>query len=234
MVRLYLHSNRLARLERGTFIGLNNLKSLHLHSNPIQDICITAFKGLLESLARLSLAFTSLTSLSSRMFEYLPGLKLIDLYRTPLHCDCSLQWLSRVHHNFSIFISSHAICASPSEHINKPATDLSIYRDCTQDLSYQCFNRSISYPSGSSCRDTLDTYCRVFSRGGARGNCPPSKLFCPPPLIITLLFPNSSVSASTCPPPPYTCNLSICPPFQTILEKSLVILLCASAGRGSV
>ena len=165
LVHLYLYSNRLVQVECGSFTGLNNLKLLHLNSNPIQNICLTAFKGL-ESLNRLYLQSTSLTSLSSRMFEYLPSLKYIHLSSTPLHCDCSLQWLSSVRHNFGLFISSNAICASPLEHINKPATDLSIYRDCTQDLSYQCFNRSISCPSGTSCQDTLDTYSCVCQQEG--------------------------------------------------------------------
>ena len=164
LVRLYSHSNKLSQLECGTFTGMNNLKFLDLNYNPIENICFTAFKGL-ESLARLYLSSTSLTSLSSRMFEYLPSLEYIYLTSTPLHCDCCLQWLSRVHHNFSL-VSIRAVCASPLEHINKPATDVSIYRDCTQDLSNQCFNRSISCPSGTSCQDTLDTYSCVCQQEG--------------------------------------------------------------------
>ena len=161
---LLLYSNRIAQLECGAFTGLSNLEILYLISNPIQNICFTAFKGL-ESLAGLYLRYTSLTSLSSRMFEYLYSLKSIYLSDTPLHCDCSLHWLSRVQHNFGLYI--YASCASPSEHINKAATDLSIYNyNCTQDLSYQCFNRSISCPSGTSCQDTLDTYLCVCQQEG--------------------------------------------------------------------
>ena len=162
--KLRLKRCELVLLECGLFTGLSNLKYLWLDNNPIQDICFTALQGL-ASLTELSLESTPLTSLSSRMFEYLPSLKTIDLTDTPLHCDCSLQWLSRVHHNFSLTIDN-ARCASPSEHINKRATDLPIYRDCTQDLSYQCFNRSISCPSGTSCQDTLDTYSCVCQQEG--------------------------------------------------------------------
>ena len=162
---LLLYSNRIAQLECGAFTGLNNLEILYLISNPIQNICFTAFKGL-ESLAGLNLGATSLTSLSSRMFEYLHSLRYIYLSDTPLHCDCNLQWLSRVQHNFGL-VSIRAVCASPSEHINKAATNLSTYNyNCTQDLSYQCFNRSISCPSGTSCQDTLDTYLCVCQQEG--------------------------------------------------------------------
>ena len=168
LVYLHLYGNRIAQLDCGAFTGLNNLKYLYLSSNPIQNICFTAFKGL-ESLAGLYLQSTSLTSISSRMFEYLPSLEYIDLYRTPLHCNCSLQWLSRVQHNFGLFgllAMRNARCSSPSEHNSKLASDLSIYKECTRDLSYQCFNRSISCPSGTSCRDTLDTYICVCQQVG--------------------------------------------------------------------
>ena len=111
LVKLYLNTNRIAQLECGAFTGLNNLEYIHLYSNPIQNICFTAFEGL-ESLTGLNLVSTSLTSLSSRMFEYLHSLKNIRLSSTPLHCDCSLQWLSRVHHNFGL-ISYSARCSSP-------------------------------------------------------------------------------------------------------------------------
>ena len=92
---LLLYSNRIAQLECGAFTGLSNLKYLYLSSNPIQNICFTAFKGL-ESLAGLNLRSASLTYISSRMFEYLLSLRYIEIYGTPLHCNCSLQWLSRV------------------------------------------------------------------------------------------------------------------------------------------
>ena len=164
LTRLDLNDNLITRIQCGAFTGLNNLKYLYLSSNPIQNICLTAFKGL-ESLVGLYLRYTSLTSPSSRMFEYLPSLEYIEIYGTLLHCDCCLLWLSRVHHNFDLYID-YARCASPSQHIRKRATDLSIYRYCTQDLSYQCFNRSISCPSGTSCQDTLDTYLCVCQQEG--------------------------------------------------------------------
>ena len=159
-----LYNNSLIQLESEVFKGLSNLEILSLNSNHIQDTSLTAFKGL-ESLKELSLYSNSLTSLSSRMFEYLPSLVYISLYDTPLHCDCCLQWISKVHHSFNLYLSS-AVCVSPSEHRDKLATDPSIYTECIQDLSYQCFNRSVSCPTGSYCQDTLDTYTCVCEQEG--------------------------------------------------------------------
>ena len=211
LVNLHLHSNRLVQLECGTFTGINNLKYLDLGSNPIQNICFTAFKGL-ESLTGLYLQSTSLTSLSSRMFEYLYSLRYIWLSSTPLHCDCSLQWLSRVQHNFSLTLDN-ARCSSPSEHINKLATDLSIYRECTRDLSYQCFNRSISCPSGTSCQDTLDTYSCVCQQEGdlfvrSLNKCVSSEEMSSALLRLGGTTPKSATCpTSTC----ATCPITTCP-----------------------
>ena len=164
LVHLNLYENSLIQLESEVFKGLSNLETLSLESNPIQDISLTAFKGL-KSLRKLFFEHTSLTSLSSRMFEYLPSLVDIVLYDAPLHCDCCLQWISKVHHSFNLYLSS-AVCVSPSEHRDKLATDPSIYTECIQDLSYQCFNRSVSCPTGSYCQDTLDTYTCVCEQEG--------------------------------------------------------------------
>ena len=164
LVHLNLFDNSLIQLESEVFKGLSNLETLSLESNPTQNISLTAFKGL-KSLRKLFFEHTSLTSLSSRMFEYLPSLVYIVLYDTPLHCDCSLQWIPKVHHSFNLRLSS-AYCVSPPEHRDKLATDPSIYTECIQDLSYQCFNRSVSCPTGSYCQDTLDTYTCVCEQEG--------------------------------------------------------------------
>ena len=237
---LLLHSNRIAQLECGAFTGLSNLLLLHLYSNPIQNICFTAFKGL-ESLAGLNLDSTSLTFLSSRMFEYLHSLKYIYLYGTPLHCDCSLQWLSRVHHNFSLYI--YASCASPSELINKLATDLSIYRNCTLDLSYQCFNRSISCPSGTSCQDTLDTYLCVCQQEGdlfvrSLNRCVSSEEISSGLLRLGATTPTSATSptatspTATCPSCPTstcaTCPTATCPTCPTSTCATCPTATCAT------
>ena len=159
MVTLYLKKNELTYMGSDSFTGLNSLKLLSLSINPIQRISISAFKGL-QSLTRVSLSSVSLAYLSSRVFEHLSSLKYMELFRIPLHCDCSLQWVSRVHNNFSLSLSS-AMCASPSEYSGRAATDPSLYAECQQELSYQCFNRSTSCSSGSFCQDTLDTYTCV-------------------------------------------------------------------------
>ena len=129
--------------------------SLRLNSNQLRELSATAFKGL-DSLFQLDLGYNSISRLSSRTFEYLNRLRYISLYRLPLHCDCSLQWMSKV--SITLYNSR---CATPPQHSGKEATDASIYVNCTQELSYQCFNRSVRCPTGSYCQDTLYSYTCV-------------------------------------------------------------------------
>ena len=151
---LHLWYNLISRLEAKCFKGLIRLKHLDLGLNQLRELNAITFKGL-KSLTRIDLYYNLIPHLSSRIFESLPKLNIIYLIDLPLHCDCSLQWMSIV--NLDIRGSS---CAIP-QHIRKPATDPSIYADCTQELSYQCFNRSNSCHTGSYCQDTLDSYTCV-------------------------------------------------------------------------
>ena len=148
---LNLNYNKISRFEKG-FFSESKLIWLHLFSNQIRELNVTTFKGL-EYLTGISLGHNPISHLSSRAFEYLPNLNVIHLYGLPLHCDCSLQWLSIVNLNIK-----YSQCATPLQHSGKRAIDPSIYVNCIQELSYQCFNRSNSCPTGSYCHDTIDSY----------------------------------------------------------------------------
>ena len=148
-------TNKISRLENESFKGLDRLIDIYLGRNQLRKLNATAFKGL-ESLTYIGLASNRISHLSSRIFESLPNLNRIYLSNSPLHCDCGLKWMSIV--NLDI---SNSRCATPPQHSGKPATDSSIYVNCAQELSYQCFNRSNSCPTGSYCQDTLDSYTCV-------------------------------------------------------------------------
>ena len=152
---LDLNYNEITRLENKCLKGLERVIDLHLQSNQLIELNATTFKGL-ESLTYIGLENNYISHLSSRIFESLPKLFYIKLYSLPLHCDCGLKWMSIV--DLKIIYS---LCATPLQHSSKPATDPSIYVNCTQELSYQCFNRSNSCPTGSYCQDTFDSYTCV-------------------------------------------------------------------------
>ena len=151
-----MSNNKISRLENNCFKGLDRLNYLDLGINQLRELNATTFKGL-KSLTIISLHTNNhIIHLSSRIFENLPNLNQIYLINLPLHCDCSLQWMSLVSLNLE---SSR--CSTPPQHSGKRATDPYIYVNCTQELSYQCFDRSNSCPTGSCCQDTLDSYTCV-------------------------------------------------------------------------
>ena len=152
---LNLNFNKIASFEKDCFKTLRKLGQLHLHSNQLKELSTTAFRGL-DSVNRIDLGRNSISHLSSRTFEYLKHLRYLHLYNLPLRCDCGLQWMSIT--GLTIYNSR---CSTPPQHSNKYTTDPSIYVNCTQELSYQCFNRSNSCPTGSYCQDTLDRYTCV-------------------------------------------------------------------------
>ena len=155
LTRLYLSYNKISRLENKCFKGLDKMKNLYLVSNQLTELNSTTFKGL-KSLTYINLNYNHIPHLTSRIFESLPKLNRIYLINLPLHCECNLQWMSIV--NLNIYGS---LCSTPPQHSGKRATDPSIYANCTQELSYQCFDRSNSCPTGSCCQDTLDSYTCV-------------------------------------------------------------------------
>ena len=155
LTRLYLGNNKISRLENECFKGLDRIKNLYLDSNQLTELNSTTFKGL-KSLTNINLNHNHIPHISSRIFESLPNLNVIYLNGVPLHCDCSLQWMSIV--NLNIY---NSLCSTPPQHSGKRATYPSIYVNCTQELSYQCFDRSNSCPTGSYCQDTFNSYTCV-------------------------------------------------------------------------
>ena len=133
-----------------------NLKTLYLDYNQITHIPENTFRDT-PLLTTISLAGNNITKLSSRMFEHLYHISYIWSYENPLHCDCSLKWMYKVSQEYGIWFFD-PLCATPPQHEGKSALDSSLYTNCSEELSYQCFNRTISCPVDSYCQDTRDSY----------------------------------------------------------------------------
>ena len=134
-----------------------SVKSLDLNSNEITRVAEDAFRDI-PMLSRISLSSNDITRLSSRTFEHLRQITSIYLFYNPLHCDCSLKWLDSASHEHGINMPYDPRCSTPVQHEGLPALKSSLYTNCTEDLSYDCFNRTISCPVGSYCQDTRDSY----------------------------------------------------------------------------
>ena len=118
-------------------------------------------------LTRVYIYSNPITTLSSRVFEHLTGIRSIYLSNNRFHCDCNLQWLSVVKQEYGIYLYSPS-CYTPTEYRGRVATDPALYTNCTRDLSHDCFNRSVECPRGSFCEDTIDSHlCACEGEGVA-------------------------------------------------------------------
>ena len=132
------------------------LKTLYLHYNRITRVPEDTFRDT-PLLSRISLQGNNIAKLSRRTFEHLYHIREIWSNYNPLHCDCSLKWMYNVSQEYDIQISDPQ-CATPPKHEGKSALNSSLYTNCSEEQSYQCFDRTISCPVGSYCQDTRDSY----------------------------------------------------------------------------
>ena len=164
MKNLWLHSNRISVINRSNFTHLGSLNVLILNINQITSIPPDTFKDM-PLLTHMYLEHNPITTLSSRVFEHLTGIRYIYLRNNRFHCDCTLQWMSVVSQEYGIYFYS-PICQTPTEYRGRVPTDPVLYTNCTRDLSYDCFNRSVECPKGSFCEDTIDSHLCVCEGEG--------------------------------------------------------------------
>ena len=132
------------------------LKIIYLNQNQITHVPEDTFRDT-PMLSYISLFTNNIMKLSSRTFEHLNHIRKIHIYQNPLHCDCSLKWMYNVSQEYGIQFQN-PLCATPPQHEGISALNSSLYTNCDEELSYQCFNRTISCPVGSYCQDTRDSY----------------------------------------------------------------------------
>ena len=133
-----------------------NLKDLYLDYNQITHVPEDVFRDT-PLLTNIRLNSNDITRLSSRTFEHLDQIKYIYIHNNPLLCDCGLRWLYNVSQEYGIQLQDPR-CATPPQHEGISALNSSLYTNCSEEQSYQCFDRTISCPVGSYCQDTRDSY----------------------------------------------------------------------------
>ncbi|KAI6656900.1 Fibrillin-1-like [Oopsacas minuta] len=185
---LKLSDNKITHLRKFSFQGshLPVLLYLWLSGNDISIVDDLAFDNLalnqlyldsnphfpLESLVNIS-SLQSL-SLANNGYDYFsPDLiynldfHSFNLANNPFNCSCALQWANIA----QIFITfNDALCTLPSQFNGLPITDPAPYANCTQSLSYQCFNHSILCMGSSQCINTpTSAYCSCVHVGDNYG-----------------------------------------------------------------
>ena len=179
---LYLGYNELAYIEDGAFRDLSSLKQLYLHNNQLQIVSDNAFEGLTDltwlylsnnpespltallqakSVIRLSLRYNGYHTLEPYVFQQMNSLVYLYL-NDPFVCDCDLRWTSLVE-QYGLYIR-YGVC---DNHFSRSITSITLYTNCSQTESFQCFNKSITCPDNQVCHNTEDSYFCGCPRGYA-------------------------------------------------------------------
>ncbi|XP_054548247.1 probable oxidoreductase PXDNL isoform X2 [Talpa occidentalis] len=92
LLYLYLHKNEICSLDKQTFRGLISLEQLYIHFNQLETLEQETFGDLLK-LERLFLHNNKLSKIPPGSFSHLDSLKRLRLDSNALVCDCDLIWL---------------------------------------------------------------------------------------------------------------------------------------------
>nr|XP_020019957.1 slit homolog 3 protein [Castor canadensis] len=158
-----LSNNSISVLTNYTFSNMSHLSTLILSYNRLRCIPIHAFNGL-PSLRVLTLHGNDISSVPEGSFNDLTSLSHLALGTNPLHCDCSLRWLSEwVKAGYKE--PGIARCSSPESMADrlllttpthkfqcKGPVDINIAAKCNACLSSPCKN------NGTCTQDPVDPY----------------------------------------------------------------------------
>ncbi|ERE69489.1 putative slit protein [Cricetulus griseus] len=158
-----LSNNSISMLTNYTFSNMSHLSTLILSYNRLRCIPVHAFNGL-RSLRVLTLHGNDISSVPEGSFNDLTSLSHLALGTNPLHCDCSLRWLSEwVKAGYKE--PGIARCSSPESMADrlllttpthrfqcKGPVDINIVAKCNACLSSPCKN------NGTCSQDPVEQY----------------------------------------------------------------------------
>ena len=164
---LYLNDNNLSNVSENLLKGLDQLSVLDVSGNllfPLSNLCYV------RSMRYLYLRNNEYQTLDVSTFEQMKDLAVIDVENNPFICDCKLHWTS-VLSQYGIPVNDGK-CSQPPEFNQTDITDPTIYTNCSQTTTYQCFNKSVSCPNDTICRNIDDSYiCGCPIGYSSNGSC---------------------------------------------------------------
>ncbi|XDB61699.1 hypothetical protein AB1E18_015057 [Capra hircus] len=176
VTELDLSNNSIGMLTNYTFSNMSHLSTLILSYNRLRCIPVHSFNGL-RSLRVLTLHGNDISSVPEGSFNDLTSLSHLALGTNPLHCDCSLRWLSEwVKAGYKE--PGIARCSSPEPMADrlllttpthrfqcKGPVDINIVAKCDPCLSSPCKN------NGSCSQDPVERHRCACPHGYQGRDC---------------------------------------------------------------
>lgn len=158
-----LSNNSISTLTNHTFSNMSHLSTLILSYNRLRCIPVHAFNGL-RSLRVLTLHGNDISSVPEGSFNDLTSLSHLALGTNPLHCDCSLRWLSEwikagykepgiARCSSPESMADRLLLTTPTHRFQcKGPVDINIVAKCNACLSSPCKN------NGTCSQDPVEQY----------------------------------------------------------------------------
>ena len=159
--RLHLHDNNIQIVSDNVFEGLTDLTYLGLNNNP--GFPLTALIQA-KSVIFLYLSYNGYHTLEPYVFQQMNSLTILHL-SDPFVCDCDLRWTSLVG-QYGLTIQSSG-CSESSDHFSRSITITTLYTNCSQTESFQCFDKSIICPENQVCHNNENSHFCGCPRGYA-------------------------------------------------------------------
>ena len=168
---LYLDNTELSNISNNIFEGLSRLTYLSVSQNPGFPISVLLQT---RNLVRIDLNYNEYQTLDPYVFQQMKQLTDLGL-SDPFLCDCNLQWISVIKQfGISIGAGQSPFCFQPFKFQQTHIYDTSVYSNCSQSHTYQCFDKSITCPSNLVCHNTNISYtcgCPIGYELNVSGNC---------------------------------------------------------------
>ena len=189
---LSLYRNKISSIEDNAFRGITNLRYLNLEDNGLKDVAYGAFRDLdklsnldldenpdfplsvlipLRNLEYLYLSYNNLQTIDPFIFQQMNSLRYLYM-DNPFTCDCNLEWASVVK-QYGITIRN-SYCLNPPSAFGRSIANEDSYINCTQNMSYHCFDSSNTCEIGEVCHNTDTSYtcgCPIGYEFNNIGHC---------------------------------------------------------------
>ena len=164
---LELNNNDITTVGEYTFIGLDALKQVELAQNPSFPLSTLT---LAKNISRFNLDFYDPSLINAQFFQQFPYLAYLSFEYVAFDCSCEYEWISKLQSEFNIQVQLDTFTFCPSNP-GIQVDDSSLYTNCSNNVTYQCFNHSIVYEgdnwlrvdSGNSCLCTYPTERRFYN-----------------------------------------------------------------------
>ena len=167
LLYMELASNDVRKVGEYTFIGLDGMESISLDHNPSFPLNTLT---LAKSIKRFYLNFHDPSLIKAQFFQQFPNINFISFASIPFDCSCKYEWISKLKSDFNINLQLDTLTFCPGQP-GMQVDDSSLYTNCSNSVTYQCFNHSIvceeenwlRVDSGNSCICTYPPERRLYN-----------------------------------------------------------------------